>query len=248
MSFKIDTDKLKFRINRRLQKLARWGDKPMDDRQPGELRVMLRSSSAFPTQFKSSFKGVTYIQPPAPVYQVPAYQNRIQTGPYMPTPIVSSVPAVVPSSSSSFSAGFISLPQRDEQQKMSNLFNPDVAVTTQSSSSTHQSSSIAVQKNLPGIAALNLPSSGSSSMFSAVGSSSMGMAMGGVSTGGGTMEFVRENQQKILKETSDALKEQASPVIMNSMVTSIVAPVADSVIKAYPSISAVDAASVPPPL
>jgi hypothetical protein len=99
--------------------------------------------------------------------------------------------------------------------------------------------------------------------------------MGGVSTGGGTMEFVRENQQKILKETSDALKGQTSPVTTDSIVikgeaspvntdsivkgetspvttdsivTSIVPPVADSVIKTYAPISPVDSSTVPPPL
>jgi hypothetical protein len=77
-----------------------------------------------------------------------------------------------------------------------------------------------------------------------------GISMGGVSTGGGNMDFVRENQQKILKETSDALKGQAICVSTSPIVTSIVAPDAELVIKTQPSIlaSAVDESVVPPPL
>lgn len=248
MSCEIDSDKLKFRLNRRLQKLARWADKPMDDRQPGELRVMLRSFSTFPTQFKSSFKGVTYNQPATPMYQVSATnsnQNRIQPGYYMPTPIPTSVPLFVPSSSSAIAAGTITLPQRDNIQKIGNLFNPEVAVSTTSSSSAAQSLIAAVPKvhiAVPTMTAQN-QISGNSGMFNAVGSS-MGMAMGGVSTGTGNMESVRENQQKILKEISDAMKEQSFSVSTSSIVTSIVAPVASMVIQTESSAMSTDSPSV----
>ena len=225
-----DTEKLKNRLNRRLQKLARWGDKPVDDRQPAEMRLQLRSNVV--TQFKSSYGGMINMPTTGSqsVYnQVAAISTRIQSYSAAPLPIqnvaptVSAVAPVAPSSSSSLpssSSSSSSQPsERDSQQKVTNMFNPE-GVSAPSSISAIQLptqraalppfASIQNQQENPSVTSLNLtpPSNlmggGTTSTVSMMGTlGSSGLSMGGISTG---LESMKALQMQSVKEVSEALR------------------------------------------
>ena len=228
-----DTEKLKNRLNRRLQKLARWGDKPVDDRQPAEMRLQLRSNVV--TQFKSSYGGMINMPTTGSqsVYnQVAAISTRIQSYSAAPLPIqnathtVSAVTSVAPSSSSassslpsSSSSSSSSQPsERDSQQKVTNMFNPE-GLSASSSLSAIQLptqraalppfATIQNQQENPSVTQLNAPtnlmggstSTSTGSMMGTLGSS--GLSMGGITT---DLESIKALQMQSVKEVSEALR------------------------------------------
>ena len=186
---------LKTRLNRRLQKLARWGDKPVDDRQPAEMRMQLRSNVV--TQFKSSYGGMINMPTTGSqsIYnQVAAISTKIQSYSAAPIPISNVTHSamtgntVAPSSSSSSSS---QPSERDSQQKVTNMFNTEGLSVSNSLPATQ----LSVQKaNLPSFATVQNQiesstvtpifaasnSMGSSSTVGVLGSA--GLSMGGITT------------------------------------------------------------------
>ena len=127
-------EKLRSRLNRRLQKLARWGDNPVDDRQPAEIRMQLRSN--FQTQFKSSFGGMLNIPvpslQPAPSRSLvsSSVNNLIKTQQNSSYPVIASSAVSGPALSSSGAGADFSLFSTDQvagliQNRVTNMFNTD---------------------------------------------------------------------------------------------------------------------------
>lgn len=219
-----DTEKLKNRLNRRLQKLARWGDKPVDDRQPAEMRLQLRSNVV--TQFKSSYGGMINMPTTGSqsvCNQVAAISTRIQSYSAAPlpiqnfTPTVSALIPVAPSSSSLPSSSSSQPSERDSQQKVTNMFNPE-GVSASTSISAIQLptqraalppfATIQNQQENPSVISLNAPmnlmgggTTSTTSMMGTLGSS--GLSMGGISTG---LESMKALQMQSVKEVSEALR------------------------------------------
>jgi hypothetical protein len=196
----------------------------MDDRQPAEMRVQLRSN--IQTQFKSSFAGIINIPVPIPAYSHGTGQSltnssstaRVQPAQlvsgnlYTPTPIASSVLSSVPtpsapySSSSSSPAGIITLPQRDNdssfqlnehRDNVGSLFNPqeaDSPVASNSNVKTATTRIAATQQHPIG------------------GMGGVSLGMGGISAegeGGGMnmdIEALRAMQVKSMKIATEALR------------------------------------------
>lgn len=224
-----NTEKLKSRLNRRLQKLARWGDKPVDDRQPAEMRMQLRNNIQMP--LKSSFGGL--INLPAPVSysmhsQLAAANSTITSTRSQPTnlyPTSTSSNQLSALSSSSLSvvssapsSSFIASDKRDgpNQQRGDTEFSHEVLSDTTPARliQPHFSS---LHGQLTAASATGASSSGTTISNSGSGLSMLG-AMGGtgLSMGGMKMDLdaIRALQMQSVKELSEALKggdRQPSP-------------------------------------
>ena len=223
-------EKLRSRLNRRLQKLARWGDNPVDDRQPAEIRMQLRSN--FHTQFKSSFGGLLNLpisssQPVPSRLPVSSSANvltKTQQNPSYPVTAASAVSgtalsssgagANIPSFSTDRTAGLA-------QNRVANMFNTDgQGVASPPPASLQQnlfsatltgSSASQMQSQLP---AANLSSTGVGTPGGAGSLNGMLSSVRGanISIGGVKMdlEAIRASQMQSVEELSMALKSDES--------------------------------------
>jgi hypothetical protein len=223
-------EKLKSRLNRRLQKLARWGDKPVDDRQPSELRMQLRNNIQMP--LKSSYGGLINLPAPVPYNTLPnstimntrgqptvlnsTSSTSSQPGVAAPNPL--SVASSAPSSSSLIAFDKMVKVSLSQQQADTTPCHGDLAVST-------TAQPLAQQTNLPNFSAASAINAGGSGL-------SMLDAMGGtaLSVGGMKMDLdaIRALQMQSVKELSEALKGddlQSSFLQTSSISPSPTAPV-----------------------
>lgn len=150
-------------MNRRLQKLARWGDKPVDDRQPAEMRMLLRSN--IQPQFKPSYGAVmnssANSQPQLMGTSSASVSSRSQS---IQNNIVA-IPSASAKSSVIVHAAIANpltvpptLPDRSlslTENKDGNLFNREGLSSTPSSSFTTASSQQAISIGLPAFSSLH---------------------------------------------------------------------------------------------
>jgi hypothetical protein len=223
-------EKLKSRLNRRLQKLARWGDKPVDDRQPSELRMQLRNNIQMP--LKSSYGGLINLPAPAP-YNTPANSTitntRGQPTVLNSTSSTSSQPGIAASTSLSVvssAPSSSSLIAFDKMVKVS--LNQQQADTMSSHGGLAVSTTaqqLALQNNAPNFSTASTISAGGSglSMLGAMGGTSL--SMGGMKM---DLDAIRALQMQSVKELSEALKGddlQSSSLQTTSISPSPTAPV-----------------------
>ena len=209
---RINSEKLKSRLNRRLQKLARWGDKPVDDRQPAEMRMQLRNNIQMP--LKSSFGGL--INLPAPVIYSTTANSTIMNTRGQPTILsssssTSSQPSVTASisisvatsaPSSSSLIAFDKMVKVNVNQQQADAMSSHGGVTVSTAAQP-----LGQQPNMPNFSSVH----GQLTAASAGGSGlSMLGAMGGtaLSMGGMKMDLdaMRALQMQSVKELSEALK------------------------------------------
>lgn len=221
-------EKLRSRLNRRLQKLARWGDNPVDDRQPAEIRMQLRSN--FHTQFKSSFGGLLNLpipssQPVPSRLPVSSSTNALTKTQQNPSHTVTAASIALGTALSSSCAGAnISSFSTDRtaglaQNRVANMFNsdglgvgnPPPACLPQNLFSTAPIAlaALQMQSQLP---ASNLTSTGVGTPGSVGNLNGMLNSVRGatISMGGVKMdlEAIRASQMQSVEELSMALKSE----------------------------------------
>ena len=194
-------------MNRRLHKLARWGDKPVDDRQPAEMRMMLRSG--IQPQFRPSYGSVTN----------GSATSQLQIGTNSASMSSRSQSTHLPSQTSSSLSSTIAitphvilqtLPAFSNLHEQSEIFGLNPSSSNTNSSSSKGTSSVAPINNAPAAPSSEACSTNGKVMsLDMMGTIVGGMSMGGISsTGGGKIdiEAIRALQMQSVKELSDALK------------------------------------------
>ena len=172
---------MKSRVNRRLQKLARWGDKPVDDRQPAEMRMMLRSG--IQPQFRPSYGSVmTGSATSQPLGTGSAFMSsRSQSTQNLTAAVSNSNSRSSAILHSATAAAALTAPSTLPNRSLSLNENKDGNLLNREGLSSSSSSTIAITQALPAfsnlheqseIFGLNPSPSGSSSSSSSKGTSS----------------------------------------------------------------------------
>ena len=195
-------------MNRRLQKLARWGDKPVDDRQPAEMRMMLRSG--IQPQFRPSYGSVTngsatsQLQIGTSSASMSSRSQSTHLPPQSSSSSLSSTVAITPH------VILQTLPAFSNLHEQSEIFGLNPSSSNTNSSSSKGTSPVAPITNAPAAPSSEVYSTNGKVMsMDMMGTIVGGMSMGGISsTGGGKIDIdaIRALQMQSVKELSDALK------------------------------------------
>jgi hypothetical protein len=177
------------------------------------MRIQLRSSVL--TQFKSSYGGMINMPTTGSqaVYnQVAAVSAKIQSYSVTPLPLMNAINTTIPAVSAAPSSSSSQPPDRDSQQKVTNMFNTEGSSASNPLSANQPTmqrtvipkvAAVQTQPENPALAPVSAPSNlmGFSSLMGTL--SSPGLSMGGVTT---DLESIKALQMQSVKEVSEALR------------------------------------------